>query len=136
MLRSDEQWLALADSFHAAVAGRGLALKKGRLRALQPAAAQALDNAIQTAAASHTKPGPPVPRTVIIHSQEADTPPVVLDVFASPSAQHPLGFSDFTPRVLVVGRGAAQGSDGRKAAALSAAYELAPAELVACLINL
>jgi DNA-binding CsgD family transcriptional regulator len=110
------------------VAGRGLELKRGHLRALQPAAAQALDNAIQAAAAAYAKPGPPVLRTVIIHSQEPDTPPVVLDVFALPSAQHPLGFSDFAPRVLVVARGAPQGSDGRRAAVLSAAYGLTPAE--------
>jgi DNA-binding CsgD family transcriptional regulator len=63
---------------------------------------------------------------VIVRGPEPDAVPVVLDVFALPS-QHRFDLLSFTPRVLVVARGPRAAHD-RRAAILSAAYGLTPAE--------
>jgi DNA-binding CsgD family transcriptional regulator len=109
------------------VTGRcGLQLVNGQLGASRPAEAKALSQAIEAAAATRVKPGPPCLRTVIVRGPEPDAAPVVLDVFALPP-RHRFDLLSFTPRVLIVARGSRAAHD-RRGAVLSAAYGLTPAE--------
>jgi DNA-binding CsgD family transcriptional regulator/GAF domain-containing protein len=109
--------------------GRGLQIRAGQLRASQPDDTKALTDAIEAAAIGYARPGPPILRTVIIHSPNDDAGPIVLDVFPLPSAvrHHSFDISGSVPCAVVVARGAA-GGDGRRAAILTAVYGLTCAE--------
>jgi DNA-binding CsgD family transcriptional regulator len=103
-----------------------LRLKGGRLSASQSLNDPMLSDAIDAAAVSYQKPGPPASRTVIIRG-EPDAAPIVLDVFPLPARCNTPSLASIEPRVLVVVRGA-RGAEGRRAAILQAVYGLSSAE--------
>jgi DNA-binding CsgD family transcriptional regulator/PAS domain-containing protein len=112
---------------------RGLQIKDGRLRALQAGEARALDEAILSVGATPTSPAPPAARTVVIRSAEPDAAPLLLDVFPLPWAQHPLDFTDFTARVLIVARGTRE-SAAPGTAVLMSTYGFTAAEVEVALL--
>lgn len=116
---------ALTPAAEAMVTGAcGLQLRLGRLQAALPADAGKLNDAISAAAIGYTQPRSPLPRTVIVRSNEQDSSPLVLDVIPLPVRQYEFSFA---PRVLIVARGH-RGAEERKAAILQAAYALTAAE--------
>lgn len=104
-------------------AGRGLQLRLKRLIATRASEQKALDEAIQSAAAS--APGRPAARTIAVHEPTGAQPPVVLDVLPLPRAAHAFSFS---PRTLIVARNAHHDAE-RRAAVLRSVYALTPAEI-------
>jgi len=116
---------ALTPSAEALVGSeRGLQLRLGRLQALDPAGARALNDAVGAAAVGQTRPGPPLHRTVVLRCGPDDLSPLVLDVVALPRREYEFGFA---PRVLVVARGRKK-SDAQTVVVLRAAYDLTAAE--------
>jgi DNA-binding CsgD family transcriptional regulator len=103
---------------------RGLQLKEGRLRASQASDTRELDDAIRIAASGHVRPGAPLLRAVIVRSSDQETAPLVLDVISLPAHATEL---TFTPRVLIVARGA-KAANQRKAAILQTVYDMTSAE--------
>lgn len=103
---------------------RGLQLRLGRLQALDPAQARALNDAIGAAAVGQTRPGPPLHRTLVVRAEPGDLSPLVLDVIALPRRAYEFGFA---PRVLVVARGR-KTSDAQMIAVLRTTYDLTAAE--------
>lgn len=109
--------------------GRGLELRQGELRACHPGDTKMLAEAIRQATVGLTKPAAPPDKTVLVRGRTAALDPIVLDVIALPRQwQHEF---NFTPRVLVVARGArhaVDGGDARRSALLQAAYRLTASE--------
>ncbi|HKE94506.1 MAG TPA: helix-turn-helix transcriptional regulator [Povalibacter sp.] len=103
---------------------RGLGLRLNRLCADNAIESQALDEAVAAAAVGHTRPGPPVQRTVVIRGGTTNGAPLVLDVIALP--RRPFEFN-FVPRVLIVARGSRADAE-RKSQILRMAYALTTAE--------
>ncbi len=103
---------------------RGLKLKLGCLRAINPVDNKALVDAVNLAARGAVVGEPPLLNTVIIRHGPQNELSMVLDVIALPARQFEFSFA---PRVLVLARGE-RGRDGRRAALLQAAYALTSAE--------
>ena len=102
----------------------GLQLKAGRLLASDPGQTARLTDAIAAAASGHHPAASAANLTVVVRSAEEDAAPVVLDIVALPSLQYEF---NFTPRVLVMVRGARE-ADERRASILRVAYDLTAAE--------
>jgi DNA-binding CsgD family transcriptional regulator len=106
--------------------GSGLQLRLGRLSANVPADAQALNDAISATLSAQIEVGAPRNRTIVVRKSEEDMAPLVLDVI--PLRRQQFGFT-FTPRVLVIIRGAgAKAADQRRAALLQTVYGMTGAE--------
>lgn len=102
----------------------GLQLRLGRLQATLPADAQRLNDAINAAAIGYTQPRSPLPRTIVVRTNEQDMAPLALDVIPLQARQHEFSFA---PRVMIVARGQ-RGTQERRSAILQAAYALTAAE--------
>jgi DNA-binding CsgD family transcriptional regulator len=108
--------------------GRGLQLRLGRLSATLPSDTQALNGAIEHAVGALRRGVVSAPRneTVVVRKTDHDPAPLVIDVIALPN--HRFEFT-FTPRVLVLIRGAGvEAADRRRTAILQSAYGMTKAE--------